>query len=378
MTKHNKSNNKTTRKKRGGKVIGSGGYGCVFRPALKCKTAKKRLRGRVSKLLTKKHARVEKKTINRILKVVKYIPNYKEYFIIDDVTMCEPATLTRSDLANFDKKCSVFEKHDKVTKRNINDNLKKYYMLNLPDGGISLAHYYNEMSDLQHLKYINAQLINLLANGVVPLNDAHMYHADIKESNVLYDTTTHKVGLIDWGLSFSYKRGKIPTIIRNKPLQYNHPFSVILFNKTFDSMYSEILSEHNQMLSRRDLYDFLIDYIRVWREERGDGHYQSIVDIWKHVAGTEYVIEEIIVPYLAEILTAYTSQGRFHSSKYFANVFLRNVDVWGFLMTYSPILETNVFDRRSPLVEIYKRHLLARSTEPIDVNEVMYHLMINL
>ena len=42
---------------KGGKVIASGGFGCVFSPALKCKGAKiRRGKNSISKLLTKKHA----------------------------------------------------------------------------------------------------------------------------------------------------------------------------------------------------------------------------------------------------------------------------------------------------------------------------------
>ena len=42
---HDVKNNKTkfsNKFKKGGKVIGSGSYGCVFKPGLTCKTNKKR------------------------------------------------------------------------------------------------------------------------------------------------------------------------------------------------------------------------------------------------------------------------------------------------------------------------------------------------
>ena len=40
----------------GGKVIASGGFGCVFNPALKCSGRNNRGKNMISKLLTKKHA----------------------------------------------------------------------------------------------------------------------------------------------------------------------------------------------------------------------------------------------------------------------------------------------------------------------------------
>ena len=48
-SKHHKN-----RVKIGGKVIASGGYGCVFNPALRCK-GKNRVKNKISKLMTKKH-----------------------------------------------------------------------------------------------------------------------------------------------------------------------------------------------------------------------------------------------------------------------------------------------------------------------------------
>ena len=41
---------------KGGKVLASGGYGCVFTPALKCEGAKKRETGKISKLMTENKA----------------------------------------------------------------------------------------------------------------------------------------------------------------------------------------------------------------------------------------------------------------------------------------------------------------------------------
>ena len=47
---------KTRKNRKGGKVIASGGFGCVFSPALKCQGKKSRGKNMISKLLTKKHA----------------------------------------------------------------------------------------------------------------------------------------------------------------------------------------------------------------------------------------------------------------------------------------------------------------------------------
>ena len=47
-------------KQKGGKVIDSGGFGCVFKPALKCEKAVNECnRNKISKLMTSKHAKDE-------------------------------------------------------------------------------------------------------------------------------------------------------------------------------------------------------------------------------------------------------------------------------------------------------------------------------
>ena len=60
--KNNKTINKTINNKNnvtGGKVLASGGFGCVFKPALKCEGESKRHTNKVSKLMSEKHATEE-------------------------------------------------------------------------------------------------------------------------------------------------------------------------------------------------------------------------------------------------------------------------------------------------------------------------------
>ena len=92
---------------RGGDVIGSGGFGCVFRPALKCSRKKQRVHGMVSKLMTRRHTKREYSTIKGIKQRLRDIPQYTDYLLIDKVSTCTPAPLTDSDLSNFDKKCKM-------------------------------------------------------------------------------------------------------------------------------------------------------------------------------------------------------------------------------------------------------------------------------
>ena len=90
--------------KKGGKVIASGGYGCVFSPALKCEGSTKRENNKITKLMTERHAKDEYDEIASIKEKLKDIPDYKDYFLVSDLTLCKPAKLEKSDLNSFKNK----------------------------------------------------------------------------------------------------------------------------------------------------------------------------------------------------------------------------------------------------------------------------------
>lgn len=376
--KTKKKNHKTQKKTRkGGKVIGSGGFGCVFRPALKCSKKRNRGTNMVSKLMTKRHAKKEYSTIKKIKKIVSEIPQYSSHFLINHVSSCTPAPLTDSDLSNFDEKCKVMKKYDDITSKNVNENLNKLKSLNLPDGGISLTNYYGNMKSESDFEYINKQLIKLLENGIIPMNQLGVYHGDIKEGNILFNLHTHRIGLIDWGLSFSTnsKNAKIPKLLKNKPLQYNLPFSIILFNSTFDNLYKEFLKTHasNQKSSLRI---FITDFIDTWIDKRGEGHFEVIEDLWTTVSNQTNtdVIQTYIVPYLMEIVREFTYNGKFNKRYYFNSVFLHNLDIWGLLMSYSTVLEHNTFNKGKFLSKLYIDFLISTPIERINSSEVIASL----
>lgn len=59
----------------------------------------------------KKYAQKEYKEIQKYKKIVESIPNYRDYFLVDDFSLCKNLQpLTREDLKNFNKKCSAIKK----------------------------------------------------------------------------------------------------------------------------------------------------------------------------------------------------------------------------------------------------------------------------
>ena len=277
-TKKNYKNNK------GGKVLASGGYGCVFEPALKCEGEKNRQKGKISKLMTDKHATQEYEEINSIKQKLDRIKNYRDYFMIYDATLCRPSKLQTSDLTEFTSKCTALPKND-ITKANINSKLNEVMSLNLPNGGLPIDDYVYDNGSFSKLYNLHESLTKLLKKGIIPMNESHIYHNDIKDSNVLVDDSDgeFKTRLIDWGLSTEYvpfQDEPFPNVWRNRPFQFNVPFSVIIFSDDFVEKYTEFISEGGDYKSYDSLKPFVIDYITFWNKKRGAGHYKFINEIF--------------------------------------------------------------------------------------------------
>ena len=108
----------------------------------------------------------------------------------------------------------------------------------MPDGGIAVDDFIFQAQHFNDLYNLNKSLIQLLKHGIVPMNKKHVYHCDIKDSNILVSGRegTLKTRLIDWGLStlyVPYKDDPMPRVWVNRPFQYNVPFSVVIFSAAF-------------------------------------------------------------------------------------------------------------------------------------------------
>ena len=362
--------NTRTRRKQGGKVIGSGGYGCVFRPALRCNGSRKRVSKTISKLMFNKYVKREYMEITKYLPILQKIPNYKNYFIIEGANVCQPAPLTRSDLSNFDVKCKTLKKRD-INSKNINSKLDKLSSLNLQDGGVELGTYIYSGLSLDGMKDLNMRMVQLLVNGILPMNKYHVYHADIKEANIVVDTSKY-VRLIDWGLSMYTANGKnIPGVLQDKPFQYNLPFSIILFNNTFKTMYSTFLKT-TTYLDNNSVGDFLKGYVEIWNTKRGKGHIKTIISIWTDITGKQNIQDTIIIPYLSAILLEYTRDGQFDTMGYFKNIFINLLDLWGFIICYTAFLDAGY--KNEKINNLIITYLFRMPTENINIDNLVHDL----
>jgi len=393
---------KKYRNNKGGKVIASGGYGCVFVPALKCEGASKKESNKISKLMTEAHAISEYEEINKIKDELDSIPNYQDYFLINDATLCRPSKLTPSDLKAFSDKCTALPK-DNITKNNINDKLDEVMSLNIPNGGLPVDDYLYSNGSLQKMYNVNLALIKLLKKGIIPMNKRNIYHCDIKDSNILIDDS-EKARLIDWGLSVEYTPSStipFPKNWRNRPLQFNVPFSVIIFTDDFYRKYSDYLKDGGEV-NKTALKVFVIDYLNYWIKERGPGHYKFINEIIfmlyssklssvsensKPVLIETEIAVPIIVNYIVDVLVHYTkfkSDGSLNLREYLNEVYVKIVDVWGFITSYYPMLEMlsnnrvtlneNEIKILEKLEYIFNKYLYTPRHEPYNITELFNNL----
>jgi len=145
------------------------------------------------------------------------------------------------------------------------------------------------------------------------------------------------------------------------------PFSSILFNKEFVKKYQEFLSITDFNPDYFQIREFVINYIFIWNDIRGPGHLNTINKIIKILTLKElpdikkskirdHVIEYdftyyYIVEYISKILEKYTNfeERKFDLLAYFNNIFLKNIDIWGFTMIYITFVE-NLYNTKLDLV----------------------------
>ena len=314
---------KKNKKMIGGIPIYPGGYSCVFKPQLKCKTTTKKIKkthiksGKnsrhnntdgdkgISKLLFKKYADIEMRNIEHFYNALKKIPKSHKYFLFTRTTACPPDTISKRDLRGFDEMCTNFTSHD-VNESNINSPsvIRSLKLINMPDAGISI----NEWLFLKdkdavipltvaRIKGFNKLISNLISNAIVPMNRQGVIHNDMKEDNVLIkDATTPSRNkktnsapaptIIDWGISgISTRDDPIPEIIMNRYISISNPFSSILFTTEFSKKYSEFLKQNtintihhvnnmrNDPLFIKKLRDFSISQ---YLKNKENGHYSHI------------------------------------------------------------------------------------------------------
>jgi hypothetical protein len=381
----------------GGSVIASGGFGCIFKPSIECGSNSSN-DNTISKLMLKKYAKHEYNEIQRYKKMLRNIPNYSDYFLVEGFSLCKPKELSKQDLVDFNEKCSALTKKN-YSETSVNNQIDELMSLNMPYGGVDIDDFIEKTDfSISKMKLLNHTLIQLLKKGILPMNQQHVYHCDLKDSNILVSDKEEqlKTRIIDWGLSTTYhKEKRIPRVLTHRPFQYNIPYSNVLFNSEFTKLCSKLL-KNNPNPSYLDIRSFVINYVLFWINERGIGHLKKMNTIFTLLfendlinIDTSYKNELIefnytlhyIFEYISQILYKYIENGKFNLYDYFENVFLKNVDVWGFTTCYFSLIDfmidknkgeikPNQLKLMNKVKEAYLL-LIESSDKPIDIDKLV-------
>jgi hypothetical protein len=229
---------------RGGKAFASGGYGCVFEPALACE-GQPREPNAVSKLLERPYARKEFKKTASLRAIMTSMPVFFTNRIIVPLgPPCVPNLLSAADLVDVRTHCAgVLTDVDRLNDTEVRQKLR---LLNFRRGGTSLENiaFCDDTSDV--FININQGLIDLL-EVVRYVNLCGMVHADLKQPNLVFDRNDGVVRIIDWGLAHNLNR--IYNSLGNFHYLYNAmPSSYLYAYRTSGTAYPGIEARLQRLL----------------------------------------------------------------------------------------------------------------------------------
>ena len=400
----------------GGKVIASGTYGCILKPALPCKGETDRPENVVSKLMFERYANEEMDEIKQVLRRVKKVPNYTKYYILDKIKLCRPSMLEPEDLKDFKKRCNAMTRKG-VSESNVNNStvLDQLRLLQLPDGGKDIFTYFANKQSPELVVKVNNAIILLLIGGIVPLSANNVLHQDIKSTNIVYSVKNDEARLIDWGLSTSIIGNKVPEGVRGWPVMFNQPFTNLLFHR-------EVIDWFNNFRTHRDiskmiadnpdknLRDLLYDPLHrvlmraIFTDEKSIndtlgslGHIRFLESLLKNINDLKstyvaqffslfrgkksyfQVLASIICDHLTLALLEYSitdnQLGAFAEQEFFNQVYRHNCDIFGFISCYVDIFNNKHMPKsvHKKAYEIIVKYLLDSTFAvlPFPIKEVI-------
>ena len=372
---------------KGGEAIASGGYGCVFYPALKCKNRKTRYDG-ASKLLKTSAANDEISETKRIIPILSKDPNYSSKVLLPQ-ELCSPAKLDNNDMINVDLKCNKFA-------NSIKNKLSSFKILQMPMGGVDLEKYLRGYKVNMNFVHINNQIRQLI-KFIHIFNKQGLLHLDIKASNILIDKEDNnkQCKIIDWGLASVFKTHKQNTNIYDdnfidtfewKPIQFNVLPSNILFSEFF----TEFIVSNKK--SYTDVNKLAVDIKTKYNKYKvlyADGHMKNLIDFIQIIMKHKNLMgqaEDAIFSYIAEVCKYMMDRVETNNiAEYFNKIFMHNNDIWGILTCYFGYLnipdnnflvidQNDIKEFKLNLADILWKHMMGNPVTKISINELLWEL----
>ena len=276
---------KKSKTMKGGDLIGSGGFGCVFRPALPCKNRTKK-KNKISKIFTGKNSKREAIDELKNNMKIKKIKGYKKWGIIWS-TGCKTAKYKR--LYKHDKDIMKCLKDEKIT---ISDFNKYSYMLLGEYGGSTITDVLKkEFKDSFKTKeaFVTSLIkvfkqLEPLFLGLKEMYKNKIIHMDITRKNIVYNHRGFRY--IDFGLTCSYdetlkiKKRSVSELLDDRIyIAYPYDFLFMYANnkdftyetedmekKDYREYYDEYTKIHSVFFDR-DNHSKLLSFVRNHKKE---------------------------------------------------------------------------------------------------------------
>tara|TARA_Y100001970_G_scaffold68905_1_gene87906 strand:- start:774 stop:1910 length:1137 start_codon:yes stop_codon:yes gene_type:complete len=251
--------------------IGSGTYGCVYKPSIKCKNKKNlSYKNKVSKLMEDYKAKEE---YNK-MKTLKNIKTKKKYnYILNPPIICQP--LINKHNAYVIKDCDVFHKEKFQHKHFIEypEYIRHYAnILVMDDAGVNLDQFMKYL-----FKYLTKNDKNIFLTKILTLIEGIQFfkthkivHHDIKPNNIMYNPYKTEFKFIDFGLETSFKnyiKNSISGLNTRATSHFNFPpesscINKDKFNKKYKCETYKDFMNYNEFLKKNvetfDSYSFAI------------------------------------------------------------------------------------------------------------------------
>ena len=195
----------------GGKLIGQGSYGCVFRPMIPCKGSNKRIPGKVSKFLNKDEANDEIKENTILDKIDK-----ENIFHFKTPKKCD-FNMNYINEPGINK-CKPFMRE--------NNDFKRMKLLQMSDGGIELTTFLEKV-ELKNKEQEYKLLLGMepLFIGLKAMYEKEFSHFDIKTGNTVIDPETYQMKYIDFGLS-NYNKEHLKAVGNSPSIYFARPIEI--------------------------------------------------------------------------------------------------------------------------------------------------------
>lgn len=245
------------------KKIGSGSYGCVYRPPLLCLNDSyldEKYKNDVMKVMSVENAAVEE----MIAAEIRNLDPDQQYFLPLTGDACQ----VRDPQHLIETKCNIYKEGYLTT------DFEGYF---IPYGGETLEHPSSKQMSIHDL----LELVVHLLNGLNLLHSAKIYHLDIKSQNVVINDHDKLPKLIDFGIARTPDNLLIAGPYDKYPLFYN------------------VMSVHEA----RDLYDFHEKQVSEYYPAYVKGSGTDLISetIWAMKRNSIKYLKDVIVPNLDKV-----------------------------------------------------------------------------